>query len=322
MGVDSLVESLQTAGNTYHKLLLVPNNHARSAEPHPRDQCLGLKVILVHDIAPYQSSCATQACPAVNRDRLPFADIAAGHIYEVLDDGVIRAAAIRELHLVHADALSLEVGCIVKLVIQSDDSFHLRLEEVAHQVARPHCLGAKLAVTRGRRCKRDYLSGDHPAEITALQDPLEVRRVESLKVVPAEFHGALQAVDAIDHCERKVARSDTSVPKRMKSAQEVFAESLLYLANRKVLANKQVCRHEEGCIGHWLLARGTLMEHFSRAFGELKLYLLAVLVHIVQRERAEVIVVAIVDVAVVDVDHCDVAAVPQRLCISVEIQSA
>ena len=115
--------------NLHQKLLLFANDHTHSTQTHPTDQTFSFEAILVHYVAPNEGSCASQACPTMNRNSLILADIAVCDSDKLADDVVVRARPVRELHLVNLNSLAFESRRIVKLVVQSDNTLHVHVKE-------------------------------------------------------------------------------------------------------------------------------------------------------------------------------------------------
>lgn len=117
----------------------------------------------MHNIASNKGACPTKPCAAMDRHRLPSIDVALCYLNEFLDDRVFWATAVGEFHLVDLDALSLKLSRLIKLIVQSNNSFYFRLEEVAHEVTRADHLGAVPIIARGRRGKCNDLARNNPA---------------------------------------------------------------------------------------------------------------------------------------------------------------
>jgi hypothetical protein len=104
----------------------------------------------------------------VNSHRLPFVDVVLSYFNKLLDNCVLRAAAVRKLHLMHFDALTFKLCCFVQLVIKTDNPLYFSLEEMAHKVTGSDILSTVFVVARSRRGKCDYLPGNYPAQIATL----------------------------------------------------------------------------------------------------------------------------------------------------------
>lgn len=113
-----------------HELLLVPNHHSRPANAHPRDEGFRLKLVVVHDVAPNQSPCATKACAAVNGDCLSSVDVVLSDLNELTNDWVFGVAAIGELHFVDSDFFVLEGVSAVHFVVESHNPLYVQIQKL------------------------------------------------------------------------------------------------------------------------------------------------------------------------------------------------
>ena len=95
------------------ELLLLTNDHARSADAHPGDEWLSLESKLVHNIEADKSASSAETCSAVNSNSLPFFRVTFGKCNEFPNDTIFRAGSIRELHLMNFDLTAFKVLLIV-----------------------------------------------------------------------------------------------------------------------------------------------------------------------------------------------------------------
>ena len=126
----------------YQELLLDSYDHARPCYPHPTDQSLGLEMVFMHDVAANQSTCATKSSSAVDSYRMSCSCYFLHNLDEFFNYAlkgycsssyVIRARSIQELHVVHLDALLLELQLIVHWFVQPDYCAYLHLVELLHE---------------------------------------------------------------------------------------------------------------------------------------------------------------------------------------------
>ena len=94
---------------------------------------------------------------------------------------IVRAGAVRELHLMHFDTMTGELARVVKFVVESDYALDVQVEEGVDQVLRAHTMTC--STPSGVRWidwarKGDDLVRDYPAQIRRFQHILELSRVK------------------------------------------------------------------------------------------------------------------------------------------------
>ena len=106
---------------------------------------------------------------------------------EVTDDLVLRARAIRELHLVNVDRMSGEVNRLIQFVVQSKDTLDVQVDKGFDKVIRPDNVFVHYAIASIDRLRRVLrrregydLIRNYPAEVTLVKHLLELEAVKGL----------------------------------------------------------------------------------------------------------------------------------------------
>ena len=93
-------------------------NGTRSSQPDPSDEELSWEIVLLHGVDTYQSSCSPEPSFAVNCD-CPLLFFT--NAQELVHDGFGRACPVWKVKVMVRDSSFLELGCVVSLIIETND---------------------------------------------------------------------------------------------------------------------------------------------------------------------------------------------------------
>ena len=103
------------SSNALQKLLLVTDNHARSAETHPCDKRFSIRdPVLLYHVAADESAGSAEASPTVYRNS---SLLLVAHLDELLNDVIRGTGTIRKLHIKNFDPLSIKDSLVIEKLV-------------------------------------------------------------------------------------------------------------------------------------------------------------------------------------------------------------